>query len=333
MINTKILKWFIKKGFGLEYEPIFAKIEITRRCNLDCIMCVRKKLGKVPKDMTLEEFKYIIDNLPTVTVISPHGYGEPLIHPDFLQMMSYAREKGKDIGLVTNGTLFTKKLIKGFLNLKPKDVMFSFDSPYKKEYEKIRKGAKFEKTLQNLKDMIKMKKNISPKTRVSITMTVNVDNMKSIPDMIRLCDKIGIDGISITDITWMYNVGTSTKDKAIREGENTKKILNSIPKTKRTKVNLCLGNNTERKCPLPWTSTYIDVEGNVFPCTDNLECFPGKWKLGNIFKKSIKEIYNSEKMKDFRYKSTHGLNENCLKCIEWAKGEYPFYKRLYWIFR
>ena len=77
-----------------------------------------------------------------------------------------------------------------------------------------------------------------------------------------------------------------------------------------------------RRCHTPWTSIYVDVEGNVFPCTDNLN-----WNLGNVYKTSIKDIYNSEKMKNFRKLSTTGKNQNCVKCAAWAPGKCPIVAR------
>lgn len=77
-----------------------------------------------------------------------------------------------------------------------------------------------------------------------------------------------------------------------------------------------------RRCFLPWLSTYIDVEGEVHPCTDNLN-----WKMGSIYEKNMREIYNSEKMKKFRKLSVMGKNENCVKCSAWAPGPCPIFKR------
>ena len=75
-------------------------------------------------------------------------------------------------------------------------------------------------------------------------------------------------------------------------------------------------------CHRPWTAIYIDVKGDVYPCTDNLN-----YKLGNIYEKNLKEIYNSKRMKEFREKSMKGQIENCVKCNGWAPGKCPLFKR------
>jgi len=280
---------------GFSYEPIFAKIEITRRCNLDCEMCYRHALGSIPNDMTLKQFKQIIDKT-NFKRIATHGYGEPLIHPDFLEMMQYCQKKGVKTMLVTNGTLFTEELALGYLKTNPVSITFSIDSPHKEQYEKIRRGASFDRVMKNLKFIADNRGN----TKVRVHMTVWKENYKTVPEMKRLCKNMDIE-LGIADITYSYDFKKSREKNSVR---------NEMPK------------NEYRKCYLPWLSTYIDVEGDVYPCTDNLN-----WKLGSIYEKSMKEIYNSEKMRKFRELSVTGKNENCVKCSAWAPGDCPIVKR------
>lgn len=309
---------------GLPYRPLFLKIEITRRCNLKCPMCYRGFLGEAP-DMTFEQFKKIIDDNPNTVSVLPIGYGESLIHPEFMKMMEYAFKKGIKSELVTNGTLFTEDLIKDYMRLKPTDIAFSIDSPYKKEYEKIRRGAVFEKTINNLKSVIEQKNVLSPQTKIHVHMTTNIYNFKSINDMIKLCDSIGVDHLEIDDVTYSYEYGTSTEKESLRgtmKKEEIESIQKKFPETKTTHIRFSVNVPDYRRCHTPWTSIYIDVEGNVFPCTDNLN-----WNLGNVYEKSIKDIYNSEKMKKFRELSTTGNNKNCVKCAAWAPGKCPIVAR------
>lgn len=292
------IKQNMRRYLGLSYVPIFAKIEITRRCNLDCEMCVRKNLGE-ENDMTLQQFQTIIDKTDFVRV-APHGYGEPLVHPKFYEMMKYCHDKGVRTKLVTNGTMFTPDTADKYFSLNPDSVAFSFDSPVKAEYESIRRGADFDSVVKN----IKYASENSHGVEIKVHMTVNKKNYRSIPEMKRFCRKYGL-GLEIADVTYMYDFGTSTRNMSVREKLEDGKY-----------------SKRYRRCYLPWLSTYIDVEGNVFPCTDNLN-----WNLGSIYRKSMREIYNSEKMKKFRMASVLGLNDNCVKCSAWACGKCPVIKR------
>jgi MoaA/NifB/PqqE/SkfB family radical SAM enzyme len=56
-----------------------------------------------------------------------------------MKMVKYAFSKGINSGLVTNGTLMTKKVSREYLKYGPRYITFSIDSAIKDEYEKIRR--------------------------------------------------------------------------------------------------------------------------------------------------------------------------------------------------
>jgi len=283
----------LRRSLGLKYSPLHAKVEITRKCNLNCRMCLRQKLKDHDRSMSMDMFKDIIDS-NSFTTLYPHGYGEPLCHPRFLDMMSYCHSNNVETGLVTNGTLFSRGIAERYLRLNPYKVTFSIDSPFKKEYEYIRRGADFDVVMKNLRDVVKVRNRLDVDTRVSIHMTVNKFNKKSIPAMEVFCRDLGI-GLSVSDITVGHDVGTSKEEFSIRNGN--------------------YNGGGIRECKAPWNSVYIDVSGDVFPCTDNLD-----FCLGNISESSIFNIFNSDRMKRFRMLSRTGRLVSCNRCTLWSRG-------------
>lgn len=82
-------------------------IEITNTCNLDCIFCLKNT--RLPKMMTLAEFKHIIEQIQTHTQhIYLHVQGEPMMHPNLLEFMDIAYKANLKVHLVTNGTFLAK---------------------------------------------------------------------------------------------------------------------------------------------------------------------------------------------------------------------------------
>jgi len=82
-------------------------IETTSRCNLRCRGCYRY-LGQGVRgqgDMSLEDFKMVVDQFPKTTKIVPFSDGEPLLHPDFGDMLAYLALCGYRYNFATNGTL------------------------------------------------------------------------------------------------------------------------------------------------------------------------------------------------------------------------------------
>lgn len=89
-----------------ERKPIVVW-NITRRCNLKCVHCYSDSDARLyPGELTWDECVAVIDDLADygVPALLLSG-GEPLIHPNFFELASYARGKGLRLTLSTNGTL------------------------------------------------------------------------------------------------------------------------------------------------------------------------------------------------------------------------------------
>ncbi len=89
-----------------ERKPIVVW-NITRRCNLKCIHCYSDSDAReYPGELSWEQCQSVIDDLATygIPALLLSG-GEPLIHPRFFDIASYARRKGIKLTLSTNGTL------------------------------------------------------------------------------------------------------------------------------------------------------------------------------------------------------------------------------------
>ena len=81
-----------------------AYVEIGNICNLRCTFC--PAIRRAPRQMTLDEFKIIIDRLRNVTkTLYLHVMGEPLCHPYLGEMIRLAGKMGYRVCVTTNGTL------------------------------------------------------------------------------------------------------------------------------------------------------------------------------------------------------------------------------------
>ena len=92
--------------------PYFIQLEPTTKCNFSCVMCTRKKLSKsrLNQELTLEDFRYIIKQLPTLIKVKLQGYGEPFLCSELHDILSFGRENGISFTTTTNGSLLHKNL-------------------------------------------------------------------------------------------------------------------------------------------------------------------------------------------------------------------------------
>ena len=93
-----------------ECRPWAASLEITRRCNLSCIHCLR---GPSHQDdgLSHDEVCQVIDQLADLgSVRLTFTGGEPFARPDFLSILEYTWQQRMASTILTNGTLITSAL-------------------------------------------------------------------------------------------------------------------------------------------------------------------------------------------------------------------------------
>lgn len=185
--------------------PLHLDIETSTICNLRCPMCPRtyalaKKAFEEPGIMKFGDFKNIINQgiEGGVYSIKLNYLGEPLLHPDVIKQVKYAKEKGViDVMFNTNGVMLSEDLSYALLEAGIDKLFLSFDSPYPESYEQIRVGAKFSQVLKNIRTFYNLKTRNYPHVQVRVSMVIMNDEPKVIKDFVKLfedtVDAIGFD--------------------------------------------------------------------------------------------------------------------------------------------
>lgn len=129
-------------------------LQISRRCNLRCAMCGHEVWQSNSGFMEWAVFERSLaeckaNGVKTLHILS--GQGEPLLHPQVFEMLEKAVADGFEVGIVTNGTPLTPERILRLAGLGLAYIQFSFAGWDKGSYEGTYIGAKFERSLANLK--------------------------------------------------------------------------------------------------------------------------------------------------------------------------------------
>jgi len=91
-------------------SPLDVHLSITTKCNMYCKGCYKIRKGEEEIDISFEKAKSVIDKLADMGVFSvSFGGGEPTLHPDLLEIASYAREKRILPNMTTNGLTMTEQ--------------------------------------------------------------------------------------------------------------------------------------------------------------------------------------------------------------------------------
>ena len=305
------------------FLPWTLDIEPTVACNLRCVMCHSDKIREQRdiKNMSFENFKKIIDSIPTLLKVTVQGMGEPLLAPDFLKMVSYTNQKDISVTTTLNATFINEEIARKVVESGLARMYISLDGATKETYENIRRGADFEKTLAGIRNLIKARKKKGA-PYIDLWMVGIGDNILELPKMVDLACELGVDSLSLQpDVTYWGKEeyrGKMKESLLSKQAEKVAGIVNEAQiKAKEKGLNFIYVRKTkftsQSPCVWPWQSGYVSTDGRMVPCC--LLADPDIINFGNILETPMKEIWNGEKMKDLRKSIKEGkFRHYCRDC-------------------
>ena len=164
--------------------PLSGTLEVTFRCNLNCIHCYcnlpRGDPDALKSELSTDEAHRILDQLAEEGCLwLLITGGEPLLRKDFLDLYHHAKQKGFLISLFSNATLLTPEIADHLAEWPPEYVEITLYGATEATYEKItRTPGSFRRCHRGIELLRKRKVPLKLKT---MAMTVNhheLDTMK-----------------------------------------------------------------------------------------------------------------------------------------------------------
>lgn len=341
-------------------HPNWVVLQITERCNLRCKMCYEwgengaYKSRENLHDLSIGKIEEVFSDLKEYSVYYELFGGEPLLHPQFSEIMQLVKKYECKIDIPTNGTLLSK-YSKEIVDAKVRRIWISLDGPEqindlqrgKGVYKKATEGIK---TIQEYK---RLKNSTYPLIGVTFVLTpLNYMYLKDF--VVNELLKLNLDYISIEfqlyltperyDKYLVYlseklNVESETVASGlIRDISDFNNIDLDILNKDLCEVRRIIKENGVKRIGYPH---YID--------TENLNYFySGKWdlmkesksycpfpwvymevaangdvtpchtfydfKMGNIYSNRILEIWNSINYSNFRKTTRKEITPLCCAC-------------------
>ena len=304
------LRNLVRKNISLSLRKIYKKqlkfpfmilIEVTNDCMLNCIMCPHSKIKENTGYMHFDLFKKIIDECShhySLGYLVFSGMGEPLLHPKLLEMSRFAKSIGvPNIRLVTNAILLTKeKTLEIFDNSEFDEIAISLDATTERTYRKIKRSPNFQIAQENIVYFLNQKKKKKLwKPFIRLHILKMRETVFEISDFLnKWSNLLGIgDYILIKDV---HTFAGQVEDRRLEE-------------------QIYLGERLP--CLQLWEFLYISWNGDVMPCC--MDVFK-KMKIGNVYKHSLKELFNSNFIKKIRRIHLERRYEEislCRNCGNW----------------
>jgi len=264
-------------------EAITGFVEISKKwcffaidnvCNNRCEMCSIWK--EEPRIVSLEDAKRVIDRLKenNFQVLQLTG-GEPLLNPNFLEIVKYAKGLKFLVFAPTNGTLIDEHMAQKIKESKIDQISVSLHHYKPEVFEKIsgKKGI-----LESVVKSIELLK--GKKVPVSVLCTISRSNKDDIEEIVKFVDKMDVTlsfCLPVSISTTSFKLG-GNGDSVDLSKEEMKEVLFKIIGLKKGGYNIAntldfmmdmirhLDGKNRYECLGGSKLIYIDWNLNVFPC-------------------------------------------------------------------
>ncbi|RBP14141.1 MoaA/NifB/PqqE/SkfB family radical SAM enzyme [Roseiarcus fermentans] len=205
---------------ALHVRPLVAELFLTDNCNLRCVSCACWRATTLG-ELDTEAWKDVLRQLVALPIhkVNVTG-GEPLIRPDAVEIMRFARDIGiRHIHLNTNAILLTPVKLDEVLEAGVRSFNISVDGP-KPTHDRIRgRAGAFDRTVAHLRAVIARRDTYRLKIRMNFT--VMRDNAASLPDIAALAQDLNVRLYLnlATDRTFLFRHADVSAQSAVAQDE------------------------------------------------------------------------------------------------------------------
>ena len=284
-----------RRQAALHHLPLRLWIETASCCNLRCVMCPNKDVAAADKGlMPLELFQKIIDQARHFALdVNLHHRGEPLMNPALFDMIRYAKAARLKVRFHTNGALLDEAKARRLLEAGPDLVSFSFDGFTREAYERVRVGAAFEKTRDNILRLVALRRELGLKKPYVVIEKIRFRNQAA--------GNTRAAGNARAAESDPAVAGDPTAVQALRRQFLEAGVNEIIEKEEYVWAESGAPEVAKERactvCTFPWYAMVICADGTVTPCPQD---FHAVLKLGNARETSLKEIWNGPAYRQLR---------------------------------
>jgi radical SAM protein with 4Fe4S-binding SPASM domain len=322
-------------------RPIHMFVDVTSRCNIDCVMCWRQfAFHNAFGDMPLETFKKLLPLMDYCESVVLQGSGEPFVNPHFLEMLKLAGEHTDGIRFATNGTIMPERYAEALVENRVRTMMVSLDAGSKETYEKIRRKSNWDHVMGNIERLINTReKRNATFPEVTLEFVLMRSNIMELENYIKVAQRFGIKYVGVRHI-WIFGEATRKEsmfmypdlmkdefEKAARLGQELG-IMVDLPPQSEIKIaedyvvkelndpilnklseSIFVNPGPGKVCHEPWRNYWVNWNGDIHPCCHTIR------KMGNVNEESFSQIWNGMAYQLFRENIRSGhYPKECIGC-------------------
>lgn len=272
--------------------PETLTLAITGECNLHCAHCWVDAGPTASALLPVHTAQGLIEEFAGFggTAVRLTG-GEPLLHPDWLELVRIVAAAGLTVLLQTNGMLFTEQNLQELQDLECADltVQISLDGATAATHDLVRGEGAYGQALQGIQRLIAY----GFAQEIALFFTEMRHNLHELPDLLLLADQLGVGSVSSGSLVVC---GRASADETIvpPDPEQYPELLERYANDSRFRkayeklgsvaaLEWCSSSVSQPGCTFV-KAPYLTATGVLYPC---LLCHADDYSVAGVFEKGL----------------------------------------------
>jgi MoaA/NifB/PqqE/SkfB family radical SAM enzyme len=329
------------------------QVEVSAVCNATCAYCVLTCYKKqwAGDLMDMQTFERLRPSFPLADMIYLQGWGEPLLHPQFWEMVRQVKSAGAKVGFTTNGVPLTDKNINNLFEERVDIMGVSLAGATASTHERFRQGCDFARIDKALTKINKTKQHQTAEgPSVNLAFILLRSNWREVERLPALAAQWGVSQIVINNLSFIGSA-KMRDESLLLQPELWPAVRDTLESAKQEAADHGIllhyyRPHMEQPCAIctenVFKACFVSYRGDVSPCVmTNISLKPGSaaeywfqnkiypvenYIFGNINEQSLPDIWKNSKARQFRaafeerttmdHPGTHQLPEPCRRCYK-----------------
>lgn len=178
-------------------------IQPTSGCNLHCRTCIRNVWDDPEAQMPMNTFQRLMESLgdlPYLTRVVFTGFGEPLTHPNILEMIQAVGDRDVAVTIGSNGLLLDAEMAREMVKLGVDRLVVSVDGARPETYAAVR-GARLSEILSNIRTLNEVKSQLGSLTpALGIEFVVMRSNVSELAELTGLASRLNAARVLVSNV-------------------------------------------------------------------------------------------------------------------------------------
>jgi len=322
---TPLLKKLTALFTPIHFDCI--QVEVSALCNASCPYCVQACYKNQWKGglMEMGTFERLKPSFSLADLVFLQGWGEPLLHPKFWQMVDMVKSSTAKVGFTTNGIRLDSENLARLLDFEVDIMGVSLAGISPEVHLRLRKGCDLgylAAALRQLKEMKQAAHREAPSVHIAFMLLRS--NWHELGQLPELAAQWGASQIVVSHLNLVGSEAMQAESLLVHP-ELMPEVVAALERTKKAAAQKGIAlhfhmPDLEKPCSLCTENVlrtcFVSYQGDVSPCAmTNLSVKEGaalihffkdqahpleNYIFGNINERSLPEIWTSQKARAFR---------------------------------